>query len=66
MLIGSQKSSQLGALKKGMEHKTENTFIALYKTTEYPPFCILPAVLVLTSQKLHGGSKEAQLKLGTA
>lgn len=46
-----------------MEHKTENTFIALYKTT---PFCILPAVLVLASQKLHGGTKEGQLKLGTA
>lgn len=33
MLFGSQKTQQLGALKKGMKHKIENTFIALYKTT---------------------------------
>jgi len=33
MLTGSQKSQQLGALQKIMEHKPENTFIALHKTT---------------------------------
>lgn len=33
MLIGSQKNQQLRALKKGMEHKTENTFVILYKST---------------------------------
>jgi len=27
---------------------------------------MLPAVPVLASQKLHGGTKEGQLKLGTA
>lgn len=56
------KTQQLRALKKGMEHKPENTFIALYKT----PFCILPAVLVLASQQLHGRTKEGQLKPVTA